>query len=62
MFSKNVTNNKDSPKLIFFNEKKNLERFGQFLMLKIDFESPNFAIFNNFYASLHKTKKEFIGQ
>ena len=31
-------------------------------MQKIDFESQNFAIFNNFYASLHKAKKKFIGQ
>ena len=29
-------------------------------MQKIDFESQNFAIFNNFYAS--KTQKNFIGQ
>ena len=31
-------------------------------MQKIDFESQNFAIFNNFYASLHKTQKKSIGQ
>ena len=28
---KHVKNKKHAPKLIFFNEKKNLERFGQFL-------------------------------
>ena len=35
--------------------KKNLERFGYFLTLKIDFESQNFAIFDNFYSTDCKT-------
>ena len=34
--------------------KKNLERFGYFLTLKIDFESQNFAIFDNFYSTDRK--------
>ena len=36
--------------MIFFNAKK-LERFGSFLKQKIDLESPNFAIFDNFYST-----------
>ena len=36
--------------MIFFHEKK-LERFGSFF----DFESQNFAIFDNFYSTDHKT-------
>ena len=37
---------------------KKIERFGLFLTifdLKIDFESQNFAIFDNFYARIRKT-------
>ena len=32
-----------------------LERFGSFLTQKIDFESLNLAIFDNFYSTDHKT-------
>ena len=46
--------------MIFFNEKK-LERFGSFLTQKIDFESQNFAHFDNFYSSDRKTQKLFKG-
>ena len=46
-FSKNVHNKKCAPKIIFFNRKE-IERFGSFLLQKIDFESQNFAIFDNF--------------
>ena len=34
-----------------------LERFGYFWKQKIDFESQNFAIFDNFYSTGHKTLK-----
>ena len=37
-----------------FNEKE-IERFGLFLTYKIDFGYQNFAIFDNFYASVCKT-------
>ena len=40
--------------MIFFNEKK-LERFKSFLTQKIDFESQNFAHFEDFYSSDLKT-------
>ena len=33
-------------KQLFFNEKKNSERFGQFLTQKIHFESPKLALFD----------------
>ena len=33
-----------APNPLFFNEKKNSERFGQFLTLKIHLESPIFAL------------------
>ena len=46
--------------MIFFNEKK-IERFGSFLTQKIDFESQNFAHFDNFYSSDRKTHKLFNG-
>ena len=35
--------------------KKELERFGSFLTQKIDFESQNFAHFDDFYSSDRKT-------
>ena len=38
---------------------KKLKRFGSFLTKKIDFESQNFAHFDNFYSSGHKTLKLF---
>ena len=58
--SKNVNNKKCAPKLIFFNEKK-IERFGQFLMQKIDFESQKFAIFDNQLLNLYKKlAKRFV--
>ena len=41
--------------MIFFNEKK-LERFESFLTQKIDFESHNFAHFEDFYSTDHKTE------
>ena len=34
-----------------------LKRFGQFLTKKIDFESQNFAIFDNFYSTDRNTSK-----
>ena len=46
--------------MILFN-KKQLERFRYFLTQKIDFESQNFAIFDNVYSTEHKTQKLFIG-
>ena len=46
-------NKKCAPKIIFFNEFF-LERFGYFLTKKIDFESQNFAIFDNFYSTDRK--------
>ena len=39
--------------MIFINEKE-LERLGSFLLQKIDFESQNFAIFDNFYSTDRK--------
>ena len=41
---------KYAPKLMLFNEKK-MEGFGGFLTQKIDFESQNFAIFDNVYST-----------
>ena len=35
--------------------KKKLERFGSFFTQKIDFESPNSAIFDDFYSTDRKT-------
>ena len=40
-FSKNVTNKKQAPNLIFFNEKNNCERFGYFLAWKLDLKVRN---------------------
>ena len=52
--SKNVNNKKCATKLIFSNEKK-IIKIQIIFDVKIDFESQNFAIFNNFHASLRKT-------
>ena len=46
--------------MVFFNEKK-LERLESFLTQKIDFESHNFAHFEDFYSSDLKTQKFFSG-
>ena len=46
--------------MIFFNENK-LNRFRQFLPQKIDFESQNFVIFDNFYSTDCNTKTFFKG-
>ena len=46
-FSKNDNNKKPSSKLIFFNEKKNSERFRWFLTQKIDFESQILVLFDS---------------
>ena len=43
--------------MIFFNEKKFQKHLDNFQ--KIDFESQNFAIFDNFYSTDRKTKKLF---
>ena len=42
----NIFYKKRAPKQLFFNEKKNSERFGQFLTQKIHFESPKLAFFD----------------
>ena len=47
MFSKNINDKKHAAKLIFFNEKR-IERFGQFLTQKIDFESQKNSLFDIF--------------
>ena len=60
-FSKNVNKKKCALKIIFFNKKVFLERFGSFLKLKIDFESQNFAIPDNFYSTDRKIKNFFKG-
>ena len=39
---------KSALKIIFFNKKNFLERFGSFLKLKIDFESQNFSFLTTF--------------
>ena len=55
---------KCAPKLIFFNEKKNLERCGWFLTLKIDFENQILALFDSnfwpFNKSPEKIKSIFV--
>ena len=53
--AKNAFYKKGASKLIFFNEKKKLERFESFLTQKINFESQNFAIFDDFYSTDHKS-------
>ena len=35
------------------------EKFESFLTQKIDFETQNFVIFDNFYSTNHKTEKLF---
>ena len=40
--------------MIFFNEKK-IRKFGYFSSQKIEFESQDFAIFDNFYSTDRKT-------
>ena len=47
MLSNNVNNKKCAPKLVFFNEKKNWERFGWFLTQKIDFDCQILALFDS---------------
>ena len=46
MLSKNINNKKCAPKFVFFNEKKS-ERFGLFLIKKIDFENQFWALFDS---------------
>ena len=59
--TKYVNNKNCAPKMIFFNEKLFLERFGSFLTWKINFESQNFAFFDHFYSTNCKTYKLFNG-
>ena len=48
-----------SSSIIFFIE-KNLEGFGQFLMLKKDFESQNFAIFEEVVHNFGRSDDDII--
>ena len=45
------TTKKHAPKLVFFNEKK-IERFGQLLTKKIDFESQKVAFFDRLILNI----------
>ena len=49
--AKNAFYKKRAPKQLFFNEKKNSKRFGQFLTQKIHFESPKLALFDELSAN-----------
>ena len=52
-FSKNVNNNKDAPKLIFFNEKKNRE-----IQIIFDFESQKSGFFNRHLPNVRWSAKK----
>ena len=56
--SQNAFYKKGAPKLIFFNEIF-FRMIRMSLTEKIDFESQNFAIFDNFYSTDHKTLNTF---
>ena len=58
-FSKNFTGKSWSPNLIFFIEKKS-ESFCCFLMLKKDFESQNFAIFEEVVRNFDRSDEDII--
>ena len=47
-------NKKGAPELIFFNEIFFLERFEEFLTLKIDFENQILALFEVYFWPCHK--------
>ena len=55
MFKKNVNNKKCAPKLVFFNEKNNWERFRWICTSKIDFEIHILALFDT--SPLHQFSK-----
>ena len=51
---------KNVPIMIFYSEKK-FRKIQIIFDIKIDFESQNFAIFDNFYSTDRKTSKLFKG-
>ena len=59
-FSKNFIYKSWSPSQIFFTEKKNSERLGWFLMLKNDFESTNFAKFEEVIHNFGRSEDDKI--
>ena len=58
-FSKNFIIKSWSPSLMFFTEKKS-ERFQGFLMLKNEFESTNFAIFEEIVHNFGRSDNDMI--